>query len=189
MDETNGNVPAAFGRGCSSCVLTAAGWLESGHLPRIGRWTAGEFGIAVEDVGDLVQEIGLKLARLDPGRLLNAAYLFRAAENAAIDLLRRRRRESLRRGRLPDRERAAQTPICELRSLMKARASRLPGMSRRVYGLRIEAGCSERETAAQLGLSRGEVRHLDDFCRRFLTRGPEPVRAGGMPPRPRSLRA
>lgn len=148
--------------------MSAREWVASVHLGRIAAWACRRFEVSRDELPDLFQELALRLLSVPAGRMLNAAFVFRAAESAASDMLRRRGRLK-RRSVAQWRPKATADP--ELRGLLLARVSSLPRKLRAFYALRFMAGFGEREVAKLLGVSRGAVRNMEVFLMRLLVRG------------------
>ena len=137
-------------------------WLETRNLVRIAVIVGRRVGLPVEDLDDLVQELRIAVWRAGSETLLNASWVFQAAEYRAIDLQRLRARARTAQPRWPDEQ-----PDQELIGLLRARAALLPSRFRAVYELHL-SGCSEREIARDLQLTRGTVRRISTWCRRFF---------------------
>jgi RNA polymerase sigma-70 factor (ECF subfamily) len=116
------------------------------------------------DAEDVLQTVFLRLARREEKVSFNpspAAYLHRAAVNAALDLLRHRGRAravplveaeivfSQSRANNPEAQHADR----ELRALVRAAIARLGGRAAEMFALRYLEGYDNREIAALLGTS------------------------------------
>ncbi|GAB4354916.1 MAG: RNA polymerase sigma factor [Kiloniellaceae bacterium] len=134
---------------------------------------------------DLAQDLYLKVSALDARQeITNArAYLFRMAANLVIDHLRREQRqggllaevESLLWGQAeavsPERQVMAQQ---ELRCLVAA-VETLPPVTRRVFKRNRFDGKTQREIAAELGISQTAVeKHIRKALSRLAACRPEP---------------
>jgi RNA polymerase sigma-70 factor (sigma-E family) len=87
------------------------------------------------------------------------AYARRVLANARIDLWRRRRREVLSPpATFPDSARRNETAVVEHRDELVRALARLTTRQRRVVVLRYLVGLTEREVAADLGVSVGAVK-------------------------------
>jgi RNA polymerase sigma-70 factor, ECF subfamily len=131
------------------------------------------------DAEDVLQTVFLRLVRREEAVLEPSpeAYLYRAAVNAALDLLRSRRRgpsvpledagqpragagadpEELRRGR-------------EIEAWLRDAVGRLAPQSAEVFALHVFEGRSHEEIAEALGLSRNAVAVVLHRARRQLKR-------------------
>ncbi len=120
---------------------------------------------------DALQELWLRLQAMDSGPVANArAYLYRAAQNVALDIVRTRQRGIARDGQWaaahggsgaepvdlsPDAE-AAMLAREEAAALASAIAA-LPEAAGRAFRLHKFDGLSHAEVAARLGISRSGV--------------------------------
>lgn len=120
---------------------------------------------------DALQELWLRLQTMDSGPVANArAYLYRAAQNVALDIVRTRQRGIARDGQWaaaqggsgaepvdlsPDAE-AAMLAREEAAALASAIAA-LPEAAGRAFRLHKFDGLSHAEVAARLGISRSGV--------------------------------
>jgi len=87
------------------------------------------------------------------------AYARRVLANARIDLWRRRRREVLSEpSSLPDSARVDESIVVEHRDELVRALARLTTRQRRIVVLRYLVGLTEREVAADLGVSVGAVK-------------------------------
>lgn len=158
------------------------------HEFKLRAWLASRFP-QLRDLDDVVQETYVRLfrARQDGGVRSVQAFLFTAARNAACDVFRRQRgcvldpMEDVTEMRILE----AQPDVAEIVSASQelevlAEAIRqLPHRCRQVFTLRKIYGLSQREVAAQLGISEHTVevqmsrgaRRCADFLRtRGITR-------------------
>lgn len=139
---------------------SAEAWLVSSDLARLVRLVALQLRIPPEEIPDLIQEIRIALWKLPPATHVSSRWIELTSRNKAIDLLRAktraraREREFIRR--MGDSTRNAEPML-----LLHAEVSALPARIRTFYALHYVAGCSERETAVRLGVSRAGVRRLD----------------------------
>ena len=148
-------------------------WLRSPALPVLVARAATRYGIAGDDVQDLVQETLIAVWRARPQVTIGAAWISRVAMNKAVDFIRRRTRV---RACLQTIAWLAE-PQCEepdLERLLMARISELPLSVQQFYALHYKEGWSERETAARLDRCRASVRWLDYCLRRAVIRGRPP---------------
>lgn len=106
---------------------------------------------------DLTQEVferaAAHLGSLDDSRPL-LAWLYRVASNRLIDEIRRRQRRP--QVVVLDEEDAPAAPVefgPELGAAIRRASLRLPECDRKILGLRLFAGCSFAETAAQLKIT------------------------------------
>jgi RNA polymerase sigma-70 factor (ECF subfamily) len=122
---------------------------------------------------DLVQEIYLKVAALEPGTRIDnpAAYLYRLGHNLMLDRLRSERRAAAREAdyRQGHHAQIAGEDVADFAPADEAVASRLrlerlvaalqavSPLTRQVFIRHKFDGCSQAEVAAQLGLSRSAV--------------------------------
>lgn len=136
-----------------------------------------------EDAEDVLQTVFLRLVRQDAGsgeaRGLQpnpGAYLHRAAVNAALDLLRTRRRsatvplepiEPLLAGRPADDPDAVRREQ-ELRAWLRGALGRLRPEAAEVFALQFFEGLANHEIADLLGLSRNAVGVLIHRARKAL---------------------
>lgn len=119
------------------------------------------------DAEDVLQTVFLRLLRQDESTLPDAeagSYLHRAAVNAAVDLLRRRRAARTdaladREDRLPARTPApdAGTELAALRERLRDALADLSPRAAEIFALRYFEGLGNREIAAALGTSWGTV--------------------------------
>lgn len=143
--------------------------LESAFLEHQRRVFRAAFRITgnAQDAEDVLQTVFLRLARQGEGALAvenPPSYLYRAAINAALDLLRARRERSsvaLEEAHgTPDR--AAGRPdqvheAAELRAWLRRAIAGLPPRAAEVFALRHLEGLENKEIAQALGLSRVAV--------------------------------
>lgn len=121
---------------------------------------------------DIVQDVYLKIAHLDPGAVENpAAFLYRLGTNAMLDRARTRRRGVARDGAYQEAHQAggpgepeAEAPDADaaidarrrLEALL-ALVEEMPAQRRTVFVLHKIEGLSYAEVAARLGVSRSAV--------------------------------
>jgi len=110
----------------------------------------------VNDAEDVLQTVFLRLARRDdPGAVHNLeSYLYRAAINAALDLLRSRKTTA----NVPLDE--AMTPLSQsgdLRVWLRQALGKLSSRHAEMFALRYLEGYDNREIAAMLGTSQAVV--------------------------------
>jgi RNA polymerase sigma-70 factor (ECF subfamily) len=130
------------------------------------------------DAEDAAQAVFLRLARRDealPGDLEGAgAYLQRAGINAALDLLRRRRREAeTPLDAPPDAEHRRRV----LAQWLRAALTRLPPQAAEAFALHFFEGREHDEIAEAMGTTRNNVAVLLHRARRALRdeiAGPRP---------------
>lgn len=146
-----------------------AGALYAAHARDVFR-AAHRITGSVQDAEDVLQTVFLRLMRgADAAELDNpAAYLHRSAVNAALDLLRQRRRraavplDGAADGDAPPAERqaaeAAATPADgALRDALRAAVAELPGRAGQVFALRYFEGYSNRQIADLLDTTENTV--------------------------------
>lgn len=139
---------------------------------------------AGQDVEDLMQDLFLKVQRVDGNAIENtSAYLYRLASNLLLDRLRVRRRAEARDtdwrrvshttlngadvADTPDAEAAVDARM-RLERLTHALAE-LPPKTRQVFWLHKFDGLTHAETAAHLGISRSAVeKHIARALRHLL---------------------
>jgi RNA polymerase sigma-70 factor (ECF subfamily) len=143
--------------------------LESAFLEHQGRIFRAAFRITgnAQDAEDVLQTVFLRLARQGGGTLSvenPPSYLYRAAVNAALDLLRARREPpNVALAEAPDSPAsAAERPdraheAAELRSWLRRALAALPPRAAEVFALRHLEGLENKEIARTLGLSRVAV--------------------------------
>ena len=146
-------------------------WLESPFLRRAGTRVANQYGLRPDELTELVQELRIALWQARPGIQVSAAWIYRVAQNKAVDILRGRARAHRNETALAATTRQPQHDP-ELDCLLHARAQTLPERLRQFYKLRYELGLSEREIARYLGVCRASVRWLDRSCRLYVTGAP-----------------
>jgi RNA polymerase sigma-70 factor (ECF subfamily) len=143
--------------------------LESAFLEHQGRVFRAAFRITgnAQDAEDVLQTVFLRLARQGGGTLTAEnppSYLYRAAVNAALDLLRaRRERPNVALEEAQDApgaavgrpDRAHET--AELRAWLRRAMAALPPRAAEVFALRHLEGLENKEIARTLGLSRVAV--------------------------------
>jgi RNA polymerase sigma factor (sigma-70 family) len=148
---------------------TVIEWVESRYLSRVVSRVAHQYGLPLQDVPDLLQEVRLALWIAGPTAEVNATWVFHTANHKTVDVLNRRRRRVMEEARVNGGKSAlVDNRNSDLRHLLRSRASRLPEALRRFYFLRYEAGLSEREIAQRLRCCRSSVRWLDHQCLRMI---------------------
>jgi len=164
--------------------------LESLFLQHQRRVFRAAFRITgnAQDAEDVLQTVFLRLARRGEGALAVAnpsSYLYRAAINAALDLLRARREPSnvgleeargspdASRGR-PDHAHEA----AELRAWLRGALAGLPPRAALVFALRHLEGQENKEIARALGISRVGVAVMLHRARHRLRRELRALRRG-----------
>jgi RNA polymerase sigma factor (sigma-70 family) len=154
--------------GISVRTLTVGEWLESPYLTRVVSRVAQQYGVARQDTSDLLQELRLALWKAGPDLMVNRTWVFHTANHKAIDFLKlKRRRAEVALGSFEsDEPESSRDPA--LSSLLRSRASRLPGVLRRFYALRYDEGLSQREIAKRFGICRSSIRCLDRRCTRMM---------------------
>jgi RNA polymerase sigma factor (sigma-70 family) len=162
-------------------ILGAEEWLQSRRLARIVYSVARRMHLPEEDLDDVLQELRIRLWKAGPLTPIKASWIFRTTERKIVDLGRQRHRASA----LRDVETLGDGADHELLGLLRARISVLPAEFRLVCRLRL-SGLSEREIAAELKLSRGRVRRINEWCSRRLLGRLQVERAAqkGLPRRP-----
>lgn len=152
--------------------LKASEWIVSSRLGGIGRRVAFQYGLAAEDVPDLLQELRLALWKAGSDLPVNPTWVFHTASHKAADIRRQQRLRPEVAPGLKNDSWEGSYGGSELPHLLKARAARLPERLRRFYLLRYEEGFSQRELAKRLRLTRGSIRWLDESCRRAILAAP-----------------
>jgi RNA polymerase sigma-70 factor (ECF subfamily) len=164
--------------------------LESAFLEHKGRVFRAAFRVTgnAQDAEDVLQTVFLRLARQGERALAVAnpsSYLYRAAVNAALDLLRaRRERPSVAleeaqsspdgSGGRPDRAHEA----AELRAWLRRAIAALPPRAAEVFALRHLEGLENKEIARTLGMSRVAVAVTLHRARRRLQQEFRAMRRG-----------
>ncbi|WP_236634196.1 RNA polymerase sigma factor [Caulobacter sp. X] len=141
---------------------------------------------AAPDVEDLMQDLFLKVQRVDGAAIENpSAYLYRLASNLLLDRLRARRRSEARDADwrsvshttvdgadiadAPDAEAAVDARL-RLERLTQALAE-LPPRTRQVFWLHKIDGLTHAQTAEQLGISRSAVeKHMTRTLQHLLAK-------------------
>ncbi len=141
--------------------------LESAFLAHQGRVFRAAYRITgnAQDAEDVLQTVFLRLLRQGEGAVVNpSSYLYRAAINTALDLIRARRERSLvaldevlvvpagPAGR-PDQVHEAS----ELRAWLRRALAALPPRAAEIFALRHLEGYENKEIARALGVSRVAV--------------------------------
>lgn len=115
-----------------------------------------------QDAEDILQTVFLRLAQKGDLAADNvSSYLYRAAINAAIDLIRTRRggvtldeaEHSLRSADTPERARESQ----EIREWLRHALATLPAQAAEMFALRFLEGHGNKDIARMLGVSRVRV--------------------------------
>jgi RNA polymerase sigma factor (sigma-70 family) len=145
---------------------TAEEWLAAPELKPLVTRIVRSHGLASQDADDVLQETLISLLRSGSDVRVSRAWICAVATRRSVDSGRRRARRSERnqayvRGRSSSETR-------ELRYLLYARAAELSPRERMFFELRHRQGMTEREIAAELGISRASVRRVDSLCRRSL---------------------
>ncbi|MES2694392.1 MAG: RNA polymerase sigma factor [Verrucomicrobiota bacterium] len=148
---------------------TTARWFAEEVEPhefRLRAWLAGRFP-QIRDQDDVVQDTYVRLfrARREGGIRSVQGFLFTAARNAARDVFRREKAHVFERvgdfAELPvleEKPDAAESAAASQELEILAEAIRtLPDRCRQVFTLRKIYGLSQREVAAQLGISENTV--------------------------------
>ena len=153
-----------------AAAMSAAGLggpttLERAFLEHHGRVFRAAYRITgnSQDAEDILQTVFLRLAQKGGLAAENvSSYLYRAAINASIDLLRGRRDrgtvalEEARAVRSPDSpERARESG--EIREWLRSALAGLPGPAAEMFALRYLEGHGNHEIARMLGISRVRV--------------------------------
>lgn len=146
---------------------TAQDWLGLPDLESLVRIAASRLRIPQRDIADLVQETRLALYALAPTTHVGSSWIRHMIRNKAIDLLRSQMRTRSREREFSRRTVRA-TRDAEPVLLLRSRVSAMPRSLQVLYALHYVAGCSEREIAAHLGVSRASVRRLDHRLRTVL---------------------
>jgi RNA polymerase sigma-70 factor (ECF subfamily) len=155
--------------------------LESVFLEHQRRVFRAAFRITgnAQDAEDVLQTVFLRLARQgDAASVTNhSSYLYRAAVNAALDLLRARRErsnvplEEARGASDPPARRPDQVhEATELREWLRQAIAALPPRAAEVFALHYLEGLENREIARALGVSRVSVAVTLHRVRRRLQR-------------------
>ncbi len=145
------------------------------------------------DLDELIQDLRIRLWRgrttSEEIRSLPTSYIYQAAMSAAVDMLRRRRRDADRfddageegMGQLPHRGSADDAAhLSDLERAVEAALARLVPSRRMVVRMAL-AGYDKQQIVDRLGWSEGKVRNL-------LSRGMEDVRAHLADLRPEATR-
>jgi RNA polymerase sigma factor (sigma-70 family) len=146
---------------------TAQDWLLSPDLDKVVGITAFRLHVPRLEIPDLVQETRIALWELPPTAYVSSTWIEHTSRNKAIDLLRSRTRARTREKEFVRRT-VGSNGDAEPKLLLRSRVSAMPRLIRVFYALHYIAGCSERETAAWLGVSRAGVRRLDHRLRRLF---------------------
>lgn len=150
------------------------------HHARVYRAAYRVTGSAT-DAEDVLQTVFLRLARKGGAAPLDnpASYLYRAAVNAALDVLRRRQAVQPLEA-AEDAPAAAAAPelvdVAELRGALRSALARLSPRAAEMFALRYLEGHANREIARHMRTSAAVVavtlfrarRQLKDDLRRFL---------------------
>ena len=139
-----------------------------------------------EEAEDAVQEVFLKLHRADLTKSLKnpGAFLFRAATNVAIDIIRQRQRARHRDrdwteahtssiGIEPVSEQPDAEAVIDAKARLRAIVHALEDLSprvRQVFLMHKFEGLSHKEVAARLGISKSTVeKHMIAALKRLIT--------------------
>lgn len=150
------------------------------------RFFAARFGSA-EQAEDLVQDLYLKVASLDPAQTVDnpGGYLYRLAMNLMLDHVRQQSRNGLRDGawrqahtRVMAGEDIADEPQMEDAITAKRRLAALvtavdalPEKTRKVFRLHKFEGLTHAQTAARLGMSQRMVeKHVRAALKTLLSK-------------------
>lgn len=160
------------------------------HGPRLRAWLQSRYPALGADVDDLVQESYARVLVAHAKAAVRApkAFVFATARNLALDLLRRRQLacieplgDDAELFVLDENENVAETVARNHEiELMTEAIQSLPDRCRRIMTLRNVYGLSQKEIAAQLGISvrtvEGQItigiRRCTDFVRRKQLRYP-----------------
>ena len=152
------------------------------HLDAVWR-AARTLGVAPRDQEDVVQEVFALIwkNRLKLGEIENLdAYIFRMAQNRAINAFRKTARETLV---LSELKQALPSPVSaeqvlearDLEKTIRSLVDRLPAQQKLVYTLSREQGLKHHEIADQLNISPGTVKNHMIQAELQLTREPLPL--------------
>lgn len=153
------------------------------HDPVLRSYLRGAFP-AVRDVDDLVQESYLRMWRRQTAKPIQSvrAFLFKVARHLALDTVRRDSRSpfdpvsDLVALRIAEERPGTAEEACQREefSLLLEAIDTLPARTREVYLLRKFEGLSQKEVAAQLGISENTVEvqigRANRRCEAFLRR-------------------
>ena len=146
--------------------------------PSLVRFFAARLG-SVAAAEDLVQELYLKLAALDPHTPIDnpSAFLYRAGQNLMLDRLRQDKRASLRDGawreaqELQAGEPAVDDALASRRRLAKLASvvEEMPAKMRQAFQLHKLEGLSQTETAKEMNISVSAVeKHISAALKALL---------------------
>ena len=156
VDEV-GVLPCGEARTDHDVEFTAFVAAAKGELGKTAWLLTGDAHLAAELVQDALVRTYVAWPRArqtDP-----LAYARRVLANSRIDMWRRRRREVLSApASFPDSARVNESVVVEHRDELVRALSRLTTRQRRVVVLRYLVGLTEREVAADLGVSVGAVK-------------------------------
>jgi RNA polymerase sigma-70 factor (sigma-E family) len=162
-----GVLPTGRSRTDDDAEFTAFVAASKGELGKTAWLLTGDSHLAAELVQDALVRtyVAWSRARLhDP-----LAYARRVLANSRIDMWRRRRREVLSApASFPDAARVDGSVVVEHRDELVRALARLSARQRRVVVLRYLVGLSEREVAADLGISVGTVKSQSSRGLRLL---------------------
>ncbi len=128
-----------------------------GELGKTAWLLTGDAHLAAELVQDALVRTYVAWPRARQNDPL--AYARRVLANSRIDMWRRRRREVLSApAGMPDAARLSETVVIEHRDELVRALARLTTRQRRIVVLRYLVGLTEREVAADLGVSVGAVK-------------------------------
>lgn len=132
------------------------------HYQTVYRTAYGVLGRA-QDAEDVAQTVFLRVLRAAPAREWAknpGAYLYRAAVNEALNVVRSRRRQVLtddpERYEPPPAGRASE-PLDDVHRRLYEAVAELSRGAAEIVILRYVHGCSDKEIAARLGTSRGTI--------------------------------
>ncbi|WP_373309833.1 SigE family RNA polymerase sigma factor [Cellulomonas chitinilytica] len=152
-----GILPTGGTRTDHDAEFTAFAAAARGELGKTAWLLTGDAHLAAELVQDALVRTYVAWPRArqtDP-----LAYARRVLANSRIDMWRRRRREVLSApASVPDSARASESVVVEHRDELVRALARLTTRQRRVVVLRYLVGLTEREVAADLGVSVGAVK-------------------------------
>jgi RNA polymerase sigma factor (sigma-70 family) len=157
-------------------------WIAAHILPlesQARRWLSRHVrSLSPADTDDLIQEAYSRVWSADLGAIGNArAYLYATLRNLLVEQARHAQIVPMERMgeidelRVPSEDPGPERRVSARQELerLKALASALPAQCRRVFELRKVRGLSQREVAAQMGISERTVeKHLAKALERIL---------------------